>query len=65
MYPRCRVRYVEQSKRHILIYFKEYENRVSAVANQFAEFHVSVERQYIEILASKVSLSLRIRSTLH
>ena len=48
------MRYVGQTDRHILTRFKEHKNRVSPVANHFAECGVSVERENIEILASTI-----------
>ena len=52
--PRCQVRYVGQTDRHIITRFKEHGNRVSPVANHFAECNVSVETDHIEILASTI-----------
>ena len=52
--PRCQVRYVGQTDRHIITRFKEHKNRSSPVANHFAECNESVETDHIEILASTI-----------
>ena len=50
--PRCQVRYVGQTDRHIITRFKEHKNRAAPVANHFAGCNVSLQKDNIEILAS-------------
>ena len=52
--PRCQVRYVGQTDRHVITRFGEHKDRDAPVANHFAECGVSVEKENIEILASTI-----------
>ena len=52
--PRCQVRYVGQTDRHVITRFGEHKDRDAPVANHFTGCGVSVEKENIEILASTI-----------